>query len=493
MMNIADIANRLLGEIGPGRMSNTVYDTAWVAMLGETDWALSNDALEWLSTQQLADGSWGNDTLSYYHDRLICTLVAMLALSRRGRRAYDQRQVELGRMAIERIVSGATSNLAADPYGATVGFELIVPTLVAEAETIGLLPSQQGRILGRLQKQRAKKLSLLSGKKINRFLTVAHSCEMVGADGLHLLDLENLQEENGSIGYSPSATAFFALKVKPGDPAALAYLHRYKHEGGLPNVAPIDVFECAWTLWNFSLTDQVGALDSSLINKHLKFLADHWSNQTGIGFAANYSAHDGDDTGLVFDVLKRFGYQPDLSAMLAYEEDEFFRCFALEANPSVSTNIHVLGALRQAGLSRNHASVQKIFGFLRSKGHLDISWSDKWHISPYYSTSHLVIICAGFADEFARKSVEWICETQNPDGSWGFYMPTAEETAYCLQALAVWKMNGGKIPENIIRNGSKWLFDNMDPPYPALWVGKCLYSPEMVVRSSIISALMLTA
>ena len=168
-MHIIDIANRLLGEVGPGRMSNTVYDTAWVAMLGETDWTLSSAALDWLSAQQLADGSWGNDSLSYYHDRLICTLVAMLALSRRGRRAYDQRQIELGKMAIERIVSGATSNLASDPYGATVGFELIVPTLVAEAETVGLIPSQQGRILGRLQNQRAKKLSLLSGKKINRF------------------------------------------------------------------------------------------------------------------------------------------------------------------------------------------------------------------------------------------------------------------------------------------------------------------------------------
>jgi halimadienyl-diphosphate synthase len=491
-MNIIDAANELLGEIGPGKMSNTVYDTAWVAMLGEIDWELSNSALEWLSLKQLPDGSWGNNSLSYYHDRLICTLTAMLALSKRGRRAYDQHQVERGRDAIEKIISGATSNLAADPYGATVGFELIVPTLTAEAEAVGLIPSQQGRILGRLQNQRVRKLSLLNGKKISRFLTVAHSSEMVGSDGLHLLDLENLQEANGSIGYSPSATAFFALKVKPGDSAALGYLNSIKHDGGVPNVAPIDIFECAWTLWNFSLTDQVNDFDSSLIKKHLKFLFDNWNEQTGVGFAANYSAHDGDDTGLVFDVLKRFGYHPSLSAMLAYEESDSFRCFALEANPSVSANIHALGALRQAGLSVDHSAVQKILGFLDDKSHLNTFWADKWHISPYYATSHLIITCAAFADEFARKAVDWMCQTQNLNGSWGYYMPTAEETAYCLQALAVWEKSGGKVPKPVLERGAKWLVDNMDTPYPALWIGKCLYSPDLVIRSSIISALMLT-
>jgi hypothetical protein len=29
----------------------------------------------------------------------------------------------------------------------------------------------------------------------------------------------------------------------------------------------------------------------------------------------------------------------------------------------------------------------------------------------------------------------------------------------------------------------------MDPPYPPLWIGKSLYSPGLVVRSAILSAL----
>jgi hypothetical protein len=31
----------------------------------------------------------------------------------------------------------------------------------------------------------------------------------------------------------------------------------------------------------------------------------------------------------------------------------------------------------------------------------------------------------------------------------------------------------------------------MDKPYPPLWIGKCLYSPQLVVRSAAISALAL--
>jgi halimadienyl-diphosphate synthase len=491
-MNTIESFSELLKEIGPGRMSNTIYDTAWVAMLGEIDWALSSSALEWLCTKQLPDGSWGNNSLSYYHDRLICTLAAMIAISKRGRRAYDKYQIERGKAAITKIVAGATTNLMADPYGATVGFELIVPTLTAEAEAIGLIPSQQGRILGRLQSQRTVKLSLLSGKKINRHLTVAHSAEMVDADGLQLLDLENLQEANGSIGYSPSATAFYALKVKPGDPAALNYLHQVRQNGGVPNVAPIDIFECAWTLWNLAITGQIDSFEPALIERHLKFLHENWSDQTGVGFAARYSAHDGDDTGLTYDVLKRYGYSPDLSAVLSYEQDAFFRCFALEANPSVSANIHILGALKQAGLESSHPSVQKILKFLAEKGHSETFWADKWHISPYYATSHLVVTCAGYADTFAQKAADWMSRTQNRDGSWGYYMPTAEETAYCLQALAIWKMNGGEVASRTLKDGYRWLQEHMNPPYPALWIGKCLYSPDQVIRSSILSALLLT-
>src|SRR5512144_818090 len=219
-----ELITKLIDEIGPGHMGSTAYDTAWSARLGEIDWTLSSRGLAWLAEHQLPDGSWGAPAPFYYHDRVICTLAAMIALSYRGRRGHDKIQVDNGRLALERIVGGATQGLQSDPNGATVGFEMIAPTLAAEAEKLGLIKNQGNRILGRLSRQRSKKLAFLQNNMISRHVTMAFSAEMAGTDGKQMLDIENLQESNGSVGVSPSATAYFAAYIKRGDEASLKYL-----------------------------------------------------------------------------------------------------------------------------------------------------------------------------------------------------------------------------------------------------------------------------
>jgi halimadienyl-diphosphate synthase len=86
-MNSEEEIRILLEEIGSGHMSSTAYDTAWVARLGEINPGLSYQAMEWVCANQLPDGSWGAKDMYYYHDRVICTLAAMIALTYRGRRA----------------------------------------------------------------------------------------------------------------------------------------------------------------------------------------------------------------------------------------------------------------------------------------------------------------------------------------------------------------------------------------------------------------------
>ena len=120
-----DLIAKLIDEIGPGHMGSTAYDTAWAARLGEIDWNLSSHGLAWLAENQLPDGSWGAREPFYHHDRVICTLAAMIALSYRGRRGQDKVQIENGKLALERIVGGATVGLQADPNGATIGFEMV--------------------------------------------------------------------------------------------------------------------------------------------------------------------------------------------------------------------------------------------------------------------------------------------------------------------------------------------------------------------------------
>jgi halimadienyl-diphosphate synthase len=488
---MTDLIEKLINEIGPGHMASTAYDTAWTARLGEIDWNISSQSLAWLAENQLPDGSWGALQPVYYHDRVLCTLAAMIALTYRGRRGHDKVQIENGRLALERIVSGATQGLQADPNGATVGFEMIAPTLAEEAERLGIIKNQGDRILGRLSKQRAKKLSYLKGKMISRHVTMAFSAEMCGNDGQHMLDIENLQESDGSVGVSPSATAYFATYLKKGDEKSLGYLRNVRNvDGGMPNVAPFDVFEIAWTLWNLSLIPDLCYRDK--LKSQLDFLSKAWQPTMGIGFASGYSVKDSDDTSLVFETLLRYGIEKDIASVLAYEEEDHFRCFDLEVNPSISANIHVLSALAQSGLDKKNSSVQKVLGFLRKSKdkHLPF-WADKWHSSPYYATAHAIIACADIDNELVHESVEWILKTQNQDGSWGTYLPTAEETAYAIQSLWVWDQNVASVPNIVLKNGARWLKDHMDDTYPPLWIGKCLYSPNLVIRSAIISALAL--
>ncbi|GAB4459193.1 MAG: type B diterpene cyclase [Anaerolineales bacterium] len=488
---MTDLIAQLIAEIGPGHMASTAYDTAWAARLGEIEPEISNRSLAWLVENQLPDGSWGAPAPLYYHDRVLSTLAAMIALTYRGRREHDRAQIEKGRLALERIVGNATAGLQADPNGATVGFEMIAPILAEEAERLGLIKNQRDRILGRLSQLRAKKLSYLQGKMINRHVTMAFSAEMAGTDGQHMLDIENLQESNGSVGVSPSATAYFATYIRPGDLPSLNYLRRVTNpDGGMPNVAPFDVFEIAWTLWNLSLIPGLGYREK--LQPHLEFLSKAWEPKIGIGFAAGYSVKDGDDTGLAFETLLRYGIEKDLASILAYEEEDHFRCFDLEANPSISANIHILDVLLHTGFKRHNASVQKILSFLRRTRDRQLPfWADKRHSSPYYATAHAIIACAGVVNDLVAESVEWILKTQNRNGSWGTYLPTAEETAYALQALWVWDQKAAPVPRGALLNGARWLKENLDLPHPPLWIGKCLYGPNLVVRSAVVSALTL--
>jgi len=485
-VNLQEEVHNLLRKIGPGHMMNTAYDTAWIARLSELGEHIGAMALEWLRENQLPDGSWGAPQPVYAHDRVISTLAAMNALARRGR-AADRERLRRAEDALEHYIA----RLHEDSAGETIGFELIVPTLLREAKSLGAIHRDEMHVINKLLPMRKAKLAALPDKMISRFVTVAFSAEMAGADNVTLLDMERLQESDGSVSYSPSATAYYALYIRRNAPHAMRYLRRIAPNGAAPNVSTFDIFEQAWTLWNLALIDELDEESIQLCQPHLNFLQNAWIPGVGAGFAADYAPKDGDETSLVYEVLTHYGRKVDLEAVLSYEEPYYFRCFALESTPSVSANIHILSALRCAGLEATHPSVQKIMNFLEAAKETAPFLLDKWHASPYYTTSHAIIASAGYNDALAQSAVQWITDTQHPDGSWGYFLPTAEETAYCLQALTIWNRHHGKVPRQILKTGAAWLTDHIEPPYPPLWIGKCLYCPEMVNKSAILSALML--
>ena len=493
MLNIEKKIRTLLTAIGPGHLSNSAYDTAWVARMGAIDADLSNQALEWICTHQLPDGSWGSKDIYYYHDRVICTLAAMIALTHRGRRAPDKRQIEKGLIALEAITSGATNGLALDPNGATVGFEMIVPTLIAEAEKLGIIKQQGERILGKMKHLRNLKMQRLAGLRINREYTPAFSVEMAGDDKQNIIDIDNLQESNGSVANSPSATAYFAHRLKVGDEKALNYLRttiRHRN-GGVPFASPSNILERAWSLWNLSLIPSF-LEDTNIredITTHVKFLDQAWRNDHGVGFSDEYTPCDSDDTSVTFYVLARFNNTKNLKTIFDYEDKEHFRCYPLEAHPSIGANVHILGVLKQAGLEKKHPAIEKILSYLRKTCQREGFWIDKWHISPYYTTAHVAITCKDLDNDLCEKALNWIMNTQKPNGAWGSFLPsTAEETAYALQAL---KTQNNIIYQRHIDKGAKWLETHYHDPRPDLWIGKVLFCPQYIVEATILSALAL--
>ncbi|MBN1659157.1 MAG: cyclase [Anaerolineae bacterium] len=443
-------------------------------------------SLDWLRENQLADGSWGSNAPYYCHERLVCTLAAMIALARKRYRE-DRERLERARAALETM----PKNLHLDPAGETIGFEMLVPPMIEQAAQLGLVSGTVASQLEYLTTYRNNKLARLPRYVIDRTITVAFSAEMVGLDGLHLLDVPNLREANGSVAYSPAATSFFALHINRGDPAALGYLQAVTCAGAAPYIAPIEIFELAWCLWNLALVADLDAEILVLCQHALDLLEIEWQPGRGAAACAGLTLVESDTTSVVFKVLRQFGRPADIEAVLRYEEASHFRCFQLEANPSLSANIHVLDALKEEGLPPDHHAVRKVLSFLRQTRSMQMFWFDKWHISPYYPTVHAIIACMDYENDAVDDAIYWIRITQHPDGSWGYYMPTAEETALCLQALVMWKRRGGQVPDDVLKRGAGWLAEHINGPYPPLWIGKCLYCPELVVRSVILSALML--
>ena len=226
--------------------------------------------------------------------------------------------------------------MQADFNGATVGFEMIVPTLVEEAENLGIITRQGETILGRLREQRAVKLNLLKGKMINRHMTAAFSSEMAGKDGQHMLDIKNLQEKNGSIGHSPSATAYYTIYLEPSDKNALNYLHRFiDPREGTPDLIPFETFEANWVLWNLALVnnDWHQQIDVDF-QRVLNILRQAWLPGKGIGLSGDYSVPDGDDTFISYELFSKFGSISDLKAVLSFEESDNFCAYPYEAHSS---------------------------------------------------------------------------------------------------------------------------------------------------------------
>lgn len=469
-------------------IASTAYDTAWVAAVPdpiERRDPRFPSALSWIAANQLPDGSWGSQ-IRYEHDRTICTLAALIALARFGRRAEDQLRLRRG----ERYLWQHAYRLRHEPCE-LVGFELLLPGLLHAAVEAGIhVPP----FLDTYAAERSIKLSLLPKDLLySPHVTVAHSLEFLG-DDVDPLQLLKAQAANGSVGNSPAATAFLLHHVD--DPAAARYLEECLGKGdgtGVPVLDPCETFEMLWVAYHRFLG---GVPADHLLSPSLRQdLARAVANE-GVCLSPSFPIADADDTAVAMLLLEEHGLRASSAALQGFERPDYFVSFPYERHPSTGVNIHALAALTRCPAYPNHdGAIAKVLSFLDAARVHGTYWFDKWHISPYYATGHAVVALsetpwehAGRTRPMVEAAVEWLLETQNEDGSWGFYeTPTAEETAYALLALRHAASGDIRIAASAAA-GLDFLAMSTRLTRPALWIDKCLYYPHTIVTAAIEAA-----
>lgn len=465
----------------------THYDTCWMAGLVEEDGTLAYPQLmHWLIERQHPDGSWGS-RIPYVHDRLLTTLAVVLLLARVGRRDSDRRQQTAG----ERYIWQQASNLRLD-VERTVGFEMILPALLAEADDLGLdLPYKQLRYY---EDERNKKLDTLPVSQLIKKKTSAlYSLEaFVGGDDPG--GAAGMLLENGSMLGSPSATACLLRQFpdwRTRFPESVAYLEGLLHrdDTGIPTVAPYDIYARSWVLSYLHYGNLLDGRDG-LLKPHYEYLLDHWRPE-GVGFTS-LMFPDSDDTAMTLLALHRAGYDVDGRCLLAYERDRHFAVYDYELDPSVSANLHILEASETLPEGDRLRARDKILDYLLRVRHHDSFWSDKWHASVYYPTSRAVLILASRMPEELDDTLRWLLRTQRSSGAWGQYVPTAEETAHTLLALLHYHRTVRPLPPEPLRRAARYLLTQERPfqhNYPELWIAKVLYAPTFAIRGVIVAAL----
>lgn len=493
-MRLSSYLNVAVSEIlrlddpdAPPPVQSTDYDTSWAARLAEPDGRSSHpELIEYLAERQHSDGSWGGQ-IPHTHDRLLSTLSIVLLLARHGGRQRDRERLHAG----ERYVWRNSRWLRYDPQD-TVGFEMILPALLAEGRQLGLdLPYTQ---LAHYEQERDKKLSLLPRERLFSAQTSAlFSLEAFGGE-VEVSRASQLLLEGGSVATSPSATAFLLSRDPDWRlhlPESAAYLDDLlsSTQHGLPPIAPCDVFMRSWTLYHLSY--------GNLLDRHKEDAQAHYEHliqslrEEGIGWASVGLA-DSDDTAVALLTLARAGYEPDGSPLLRYERENHFAVLEYERNPSVSANLHILEAIKTLPERDQPRVRDKILHYVLGAREAGAFWTDKWHASAYYPTAIALMTLPYFVSDKLEETVHWLLATQYPDGAWGQYEPTAEETAVTLLALLNYHRNVRALTRDPLHRAATYLLANEQPfevRYPELWVSKTLYAPTMVIRSVVLSAL----
>lgn len=243
------------GRLGSATVA--VYDTAWVSMVakdvgGRAQW-LFPECFQFLLDSQSDGGGWESDTS--LDDGILNTLAALLALKKRSNKAdIDPSALAVSISKAKRYLEEKLPDWDVDS-GINVGFEILVPALLAMLEKENIFFSFSGRRV--LETLRAAKLAKFDVQMIyGGQTTLLHSLEAF----VDAIDFDALEHHKtfGSMMGSPASTAAYLMNSSRWDSEAEEYLRKVidegqgKGSGGVPSLFPMPVFEATWVFVLFS-------------------------------------------------------------------------------------------------------------------------------------------------------------------------------------------------------------------------------------------------
>ncbi|GFP92298.1 ent-copalyl diphosphate synthase chloroplastic [Phtheirospermum japonicum] len=317
--------------MGDGEISISPYDTAWVALVEDISGGGAPQfpaSLDWISNNQLDDGSWGDRSIFSIYDRLLNTLGCVIAL--RSWNIHPDKTHKGVLFIKENIHKLEDENAEHMP----IGYEVALPSLIEIAKKLEIDIPENTPGLQDIYARRELKLTRIPRDTMHKVpTTLLHSLEGMG--GLMWEKLLKFQCADGSFLFSPSSTAFALQQTK--DQNCLNYLQNCvrKFNGGVPNVYPVDLFEHIWAV------DRLQRLGISRffqpeIDECMDYVHRYWTAK-GICWARNsHIVQDIDDTAMGFRLMRLHGYDISADVFKNFEKGGEFFCFAGQSTQAVT-------------------------------------------------------------------------------------------------------------------------------------------------------------
>jgi halimadienyl-diphosphate synthase len=526
-LDLAELPSAVLAD-SLGGVSGSTYDTAYLVIQAAQQPSrfppgIVLDAVNVLLKSSNQDGSWGARRWPEQF-RLVPSLAAVAALAEIPMSAargspFADRFAPVVRAGLE-FLARDLQRFAGTAQPDLMAVEFTVPALLERLESSltdadapgrashALLPAEFRHWVTLKLRQalsvcapehrqlQALRAAARGGSRMP--VHIGHSLELLGDLGPRLDDLATPLP----VGCSAAATAAFITwsGIPRRDAIELLTRQAARLGGALPVIMQMTTFELLWVL-------------SSAIRSRIPFSADtrrrwrsllhHVLEPAGVRGGPGLPP-DGDDTATTLYLLQRLGAADvDPRPQFAFIADGWgCASYPGERTMSTTTTAHALEAL---GLwqTRNSATpsalvtqtASRLVSYLLAAQHPDGYWTDKWHASPLYATSCVLIALTDHGGTAAapavRRATDWILQSQREDGAWGIWTSTLEETAFALTALRDSPVPSPRIQEAMTR-GCAFLAASEtagpeDPVRTPLWQGKELYEPHRIVQAAILS------